>query len=152
LGLGPVAPGGWQVDLPEAECFMYFVAHLHQLFGRGKSLYVEGLGLDEDVLALYQAHPFDQPRTVAPVLRGPGVLRLHAALGGGLARPMNRLAARKTFAQMGEVMLVYDSDQVWLDGRALGERRVCLSGDLSAAQVARFAGGPLRGNVTRLEA
>jgi len=152
LGLGPVAPGGWQVDLPEAECFMYFVAHLNQLFGRGKTLYVEGQGLDEEVLELYRAHPAAAPRTVAPVLRSPSTQRVHAALGGNLARPMNRLAARKTFAQMGEVMLVYDADQVWLDGRALGERRVRLSGDVSEAQLRRFAGGLLRGIVTRLEA
>jgi hypothetical protein len=152
LGLGPVAPGGWQLDLPEAECFMYFVAHLHQCLGRGKTLYVEGLGLDPEVLALYQAHPADTPRAVAPVLRNPSAQRMHVALGGALAKAMNHLAARKTFTQMGEVMLVYDADQVWLDGRALAERRIFLSGGFSEAQVRRFAGGLLRGVVTRLEA
>ncbi|HXB97841.1 MAG TPA: hypothetical protein VNZ54_07280 [bacterium] len=152
LGLGPVAPGGWRVDLPEAECFMYFVAHLNRLFGRGRTLYVEGLHLDPEVLELYLSHPAEDPRPVAPVLRHPGASRLHVALGGGLAKPMNRLAARKTFAQMGEVMLVYGPDQVWLDGRALGERRVDLSGEVGEPELRRFAGGLMRGIVTRLEA
>jgi hypothetical protein len=147
-----VAPGGWQLDLPQAECFMYFVAHLHQCFGRGKTLYVEGVGLDEEVRSLYLGHAAPDPRPAAPVLRNPAAQRLHVALGGGLAKAMNHLAARKTFAQMGEVMLVYDAARVWLDGRALGERRVVLSGELTEAQVRRFAGGLLRGVVTRLEA
>jgi hypothetical protein len=146
-----VEPGGWQVDLPDAECFMYFVAHLHQLFGQGRTLYVEGR-LDDEVLALYQQHPAPDPRAVSPVLRHPSTQRLHVAMGMGLSRPMNRLAARKTFAAMGEVMLVYSPERVWMDGRSLSERRVQFSGELGEAALRRFAGGLLRGVVTRLEA
>ena len=151
LGLGPVAPGGWQVDLPDAECFMYFVAHLHQLFGRGYTLYVEGRELAPDVLALYQAHAAETREAVQPIYRNPATTRLHVDLGSSLSRAMNRLAACRTYAQMGEAMLVYGQGKVWLDGRHLGERRVLLDAALSEAQVRRFAGGLLRGQVSRLE-
>jgi hypothetical protein len=148
-GLGSVGPGAWLVDLPQAECFMYFVAHLHQLFGRGHTLYVEGLELADDVLSLYQAHPSGAREAVLPILRNPAAVRLHVSLGPGLSRPMNRLAACRTFAQMGEAMLVYQGGKVWLDGRSLGERRVLLDGALTEAQVRRFAGGLLRGQISR---
>ena len=148
-GLGTVGPDAWQVDLADAECFLYFVAHLHQLFPRDRTLYVEGRDLAPDVLALYQAHPAVDRQAVLPILRNPSTQRLHVALGGGLGRAMNRLAACRTYAQMGEAMLVYGAGKVWLDGRQLGERRVLLDGGLSEAQVRRFAAGRLRGELSR---
>lgn len=140
----------WRVDMPEAECFMYFVSHLHQLFGKGHTLYVEGRDLAPEALELYRAHAELQPSPMAPVLRNPATLRLHVALGG-LGRAMNPLAACKTYAQMGEVMSVYKDGTVWLDGSRLSERVIRLNGGLSEAQVRRFAGGPLRGAVQRVE-
>lgn len=140
----------WRLDMPNAECFMYFVAHLNQLFGKGHTLYVEGRELDEEVLALYREHAALTPVKVTPVLRNPATTRLHVALGG-LGKAMNHLAACKTFAQMGEVMLVYKDGEVWLDGSRLSERVIRLSGELSEAQVRKFAGGLLRGEVQRVE-
>jgi hypothetical protein len=150
-GLAGLGPEAWQVDLPQAECFLYFVAHLHQLFGRGHTLYVEGRELAPDVLALYQAHPAEAV-AVLPIFRNPATARLHVALGSGLGRAMNRLAACRTYAEMGEAMLVYGAGKVWMDGRHLGERRVLLDAGLSEAQVRRFAGGLLRGQVSRPDA
>lgn len=140
----------WRVAMPEAECFMYFVAHLQRLFGRGHTLYVEGRELAPDVAALYRAHAAPDPARVAPVLRNPAAARLHVALGG-LGKELNHLAARRTYAQMGEVMLVYKDGEVLLDGSRLGERLIRLSGGLGEAAVRRFAGGPLRGEVQWVE-
>lgn len=149
LGFDASAPH-WRIEMPQAECFMYFVAHLHQLFGKGYTLYVEGRGLDAEVLALYRRHAALAPAKVTPILRNPATQRLHVSLGG-LGKAMNHLAARKTFAQMGEVMLVYKDAEVWLDGSRLSERLVNLAENLSPAQVRRFAGGHLRGAVQRVE-
>ena len=140
----------WQVSMPDAECFMYLVAHMNRLFGKGYTLYVEGLELDAEAMALYQAHSADEALKITPVLRNPAAQRLHIALGSGLAKTMNRLASCKTYAQMGEVMLVYKGPQVWMDGSRLGERVVRLHGDLSEPQVRRFAGSFLRGTVARV--
>lgn len=140
----------WRVDMPDAECFMYFVAHLNRLFGRGHTLYVEGRDLDPEVLDLYRRHAEPSATKVAPILRNPATLRLHVALGG-LGKAMNHLAACKTFGQMGEVMLVYKDGDVWLDGSRLAERAIRLAGKLGEAQVRKFAGGYLRGRVQRVE-
>ncbi len=149
LGFDAGAPH-WRIDMPDAECFMYFVAHLNQLFGKGYTLYVEGVGLDAEVLALYGAHAAAAVTKVTPILRNPKAQRLHVALGG-LGKAMNHLAACKTFAQMGEVMLVYKDGEAWLDGTRLSERVLRLNGQLSEAQVRKFAGGLLRGQVQRVE-
>lgn len=140
----------WRIDMPDAECFMYFVAHMNQLFGQGYTLYVEGRDLDAEVLALYQQHAAPAPLKITPILRNPATQRLHVSLGR-LGKAMNHLAACKTFAQMGELMLVYDAQGVWLDGSRLSERVLRLSGELSAAQVQKFAGGLLRGQVQQVE-
>lgn len=140
----------WRIEMPNAECFMYFVAHLNQLFGKGHTLYVEGRELDADVLALYAEHAALTPVKVAPVLRNPATSRLHVSLGG-LGKAMNHLAACKTFSQMGEVMSVYKDGQVCLDGSRLSERVIRLSGQLSEAKVTKFAGGLLRGQVQWVE-
>jgi hypothetical protein len=140
----------WRLDMPDAECFMYFVAHMHQLFGKGYTLYVEGRDLDPEVLALYRQHAALTPVKVTPVLRNPATIRLHVSLGG-LGKAMNHLAACKTFSQMGEVMSVYKDGTLWLDGSRLSERIIRLSGELKEAQVRKFAGGYLRGEVQRVD-
>jgi hypothetical protein len=140
----------WRMEMPNAECFMYFVAHLNRLFGTGHTLYIEGRELDEEVLALYREHAALTPVKMTPVLRNPATARLHVALGG-LGKAMNHLAACKTFAQMGEVMSVYGDGIVWLDGSRLSERIIRLSGELREAKVRAFAGGYLRGDVQRVE-
>ena len=161
-GLAGVGPDAWQVDLPEAECFMYFVAHLHQLFGRGHTLYVEGRELAPDVLQLYQAHPSEAREGVLPVFRNPATSRLHVALGSGLSRAMNRLAACRTYAQMGEAMLVYAGGKVanferveWIvqpdpataSASSLRENRIALrlsSDQRPNGQCAGFSDGPIQ--------
>lgn len=140
----------WRVDMPDAECFMYFVAHTHQLFGKGYTLYVEGKDLAPDVLALYQQHAAPAPAKVTPILRNPATQRLHVALGS-LGKAMNHLAACRTYAEMGEVMSVYKDGQVWLDGCRLSERVLRLSGELPEGAVKKFAGGLLRGQVQWVE-
>lgn len=139
----------WRLSMPEAECYMYLVAHLHQCFGSGYQCYIEGPGLDPEVLALYQSHASQSPGLLQPVLKEKSVQRLHVDLGPALARSMNRLAACKTFVQMGEVLMVYQDQTVWMDGSRLDERLVRLHGSLKESQIKRFASGPLRGRWER---
>jgi hypothetical protein len=141
----------WRVDMPEAECFMYFVAAMTALFGRGHTLYVEGRDLAPDVQALYQSLAAPRPwPQVAPVLRHPAAVRLQVCMDD-LGRPMKRLAACRTFREMGEVMLVHKDGEVLLDGTRLSERSIRLSGRLDAKALRRFAGGALRGTVQWVE-
>ena len=98
--------------------------------------------------ALYLAQAAPVPQLVRPLDRHSAARRFHVALGGRLTRRLNELAARKTYLQIGESMLVIrPGGQVALDGSRLGERLVLLAGDLPEAAVRRFAGGPLRGQV-----
>lgn len=146
--LGPSlgANGHWRVDMPDAECFLYFIAGMQRLFGSGHVLVVEGPSLATEVRALYEAHSADG--ALSPEGRRPGGGSYRVAMGGGLTRALNRLAARKTYAEIGERMLVYAPDGVLLlDGSRLGEHLVRLSDRLSQAKVHRFASGPLRGRV-----
>jgi hypothetical protein len=151
LGLGVMGGPHWLVSMPDAECFMYFIAHLQKLFGQGYTLYVEGRALDPDVCALYKSNPAAAPEKVTPLDRHPATQRLHMAMGPGLSKALNHLAACKTYAQVGEAMLVYKDGTVWMDGRRLGERVIKLSGELSESKVRDFAGGLLRGHVQWLE-
>ena len=151
LGLSFDASAHWQVAMPGAECFMYFVANLHRLFGKGYVLYVEGRQLDADVLALYQEQAARSIEKVAVFDRKPATQRLHVAMGPALQKRMNSLAASKTYAEMGEAMLVYKEGQVWMDGSRLGERLIRLSPDLRETQVRTFASGLLRGQVDWVE-
>jgi hypothetical protein len=136
--------------MPDAECFMYFVAQMQRLFGAGHTLYVEGADLDPEVADLYRRFARPEPLRLAPLDRVAPRMGFHVLLGGGLTRPLNALAARKTYAQIGERMLVYDdSPRVLMDGSRLGERLVLLSGTLREADVRRFAGGRLRGDLSQ---
>ena len=88
---------------------------------------------------------------VAVFDRNPATQRLHVAMGPALQKRMNSLAASKTYAEMGEAMLVYKEGQVWMDGSRLGERLIRLNPGLREAQVRQFASGLLRGQVDWVE-
>lgn len=151
-GLAFGASPAWLIRMPQAECFAFFVAHLQRLFGRGNVLYVEGRGLDEEVAELYRRQSAATPLAVRPLDRHPAVRRFHVAMGPGLTKPLNELATRKTFAQIGEALLVYDlQGTVWMDASRLAERRVLLSGEISEQAVRRFAGGRLHGELEWVE-
>ena len=141
----------WQLDMPNAECFMYFIANLNRLFGKGFTLYVEGRALDAEVVALYRECAAPAPEKVTPLDRNPATQRLHVAMGPGLSKRLNHLAACKTYAEVGEALLVYQDGKVWMDGRRLGERVIKLSGDLSEADVKKFGSGLLRAEIKRVE-
>jgi hypothetical protein len=147
LGLSFGDDAYWQLSMPDAECFMYFVANLNRLFGKGYTLYVEGRQLDPEVVALYQSQAAPNPEKVTPMDRNPATQRLHVAMGSGLSKKMNHLAACKTYAEMGEAMLVYKDGKVWMDGRRLGERVIKMSGELSEADVRKFGSGLLRSEI-----
>jgi hypothetical protein len=151
LGLSFGETSYWQLSMPNAECFMYFVAHLNRLFGKGYTLYVEGRGLDTEVAALYRDQAAPAPEKVSPLDRNPATQRLHVAMGPGLGKRMNHLAACKTYAEMGEAMLVYKDSRVWMDGRRLGERMIKLSGELPEAEIRQFASGYLRASIEWVE-
>lgn len=148
LGLAFDEEAHWRLAMPQAECFMYFVAQMQRLFGPGHTLYVEGRGLDPEVAGLYAALERSDPPAVAALSRGAGGRRYHVSMGGRLTRALNELAARKTYAQVGERMLVYDdTPKVLMDASRLGERLVRLSGTLPEADVRRFAAGKLHGEL-----
>ena len=152
LGLSFGESAYWQVSMPDAECFMYFVAQLQRLFGEGYTLYVESRKPDMEVQTLYQQQANPQPQKVTPFGRNTSTARFHVRMGSSLSKRLNALAATKTYAAVGEAMLVYDdAGKVWMDGRRLGERIIKLSGDLPEAEVRRFASGPLRGEVSWME-
>lgn len=141
----------WQLDMPNAECFMYFIANLNRLFGKGFTLYVEGRDLDVEVLSLYDECAAPAPEKMTPLDRNPATLRRHVAMGPSLSKRLNALAACKTYAQVGEAMMVYKDGKVWMDGKRLGERVVKLSGDLGEAEIRKFGGGLLRADVKWVE-
>jgi hypothetical protein len=152
LGLAFNEQRYWRVSMPEAECFMYFIAGMQRLFGPGHTLYAEGRDIDDEVAALYldQAEPI--PRPVTTMDRHSRCRRFHVRMGSGLSRRLNLLAARKTYAQIGERLQVYDATPaVRLDGCRLDERIVRISGSMPEPAVRRFAGGPLRGLVEWVE-
>jgi hypothetical protein len=138
--------------MPDAECFLYFIAQMQRLFGDGDVLYVEGRAIAAEVEALYLAHAASQPIWVPALDRHSQCRRFHVALGGRLTRSLNALAARKTYQELGEAMLVYGPQgDLKMDGSRLGERILRLSGDLPEVKVRRFAAGPLRGEVEWVE-
>lgn len=142
----------WRVSMPDAECFMYFVAQMQRLFGQGHTLHVEGRAIDDEVAALYleEAEPFPRPMPVMD--RHSHCRRFTVRMGSGLSRRLNALAARKTYAQIGERMLVYDAvPALRMDASRLGERVVRISGAVGEGAVRRFASGPLRGHVEWVE-
>jgi hypothetical protein len=152
LGLSFAAERYWRVSMPDAECFMYFMAQMQRLFGQGHTLYVEGRAIDDEVAALYleESEPF--PRPIGMMDRHSHCRRFHVRMGSGLSRRLNALAARKTYAQIGERMLVYDAvPELRMDGSRLGERIVRISGAVGESSVRRFAAGPLRGHVEWVE-
>jgi hypothetical protein len=142
----------WRVDMRDGECFMYFIAQMQRLFGRGHVLYVEGRSIDSEVEALYVREAEPEPRAMAPMDRHSRCRRFHVAMGAGLSRPLNLLAARRTYAQICDSLSVYDAHaRVLLDGSRVGERIVRLSGAVNEAALRRFAGGYLRGRVEWVE-
>ncbi|HTB23054.1 MAG TPA: hypothetical protein VK914_10135 [bacterium] len=151
--LGPDFDGPhWRVSMPDAECFMYFIAQTQRLFGEGSTLYVEGRGVAEEVAALYLACADPDPRPIAAMDLHSLCRRFHVRMGPRLSRRLNLLAARKTYAEVGERMLVYDAERgLLLDGSRLGERIVRISGSLGEGDLRRFASGPLRGLVEWVE-
>lgn len=152
LGLSFGEDAYWQVFMPDAECFMYFIAQLQRLFGPGHTLYVESRQPDPEVQALYQQQAQPKPQKVTPFSRNTSTARFHVQMGPALSKRLNALAACKTYAQVGEAMLVYDdAGKVWMDGRRLGERVIKLSGDIPEAQIRQFASGPLRGELSWME-
>jgi len=152
LGLGFADSSYWRVSMPDADCFMYFIARMQRLIGAGPILYVEGGAIDDEVAELYALHAQAHPRRVAPMDRHSKLRAFHVGMGPAFSRPLNALAARKTYAQIGERMLVYAADgRVLLDGSRLGERVVRLSGSIQESAVRRFASGPLHGMVEWVE-
>lgn len=131
--------------MPDAECFMFLVAQLQRLFRDGGILVAEGGAIAPDVAALYLANPAPAALSVPGRPRG---TRYRVALGPRLTRPLNDLASRRTYAELGERLFVYSPEGALLfDGGRLDERVARVSAAVPEAEVRRFAGGRLRGLV-----
>ena len=138
LGISFNEESYWRVDMAEAECFMYFVAGLRQLFGDGHILYVEGTEMDPELEAFYREHAAPQPSAVQRLLRHPKAKAFHMLLDSQSHKGLARFATCKTFAQICDAMLVYKDGKVLMDGSRIGERVALFSGELPESKLKKF--------------
>jgi hypothetical protein len=136
--------------MPEAECFMYFIAGLRQLFGDSESLYIEGTGFDPEVEAWLKEQSIAGPK-VTPLLRHPKSRHYLIPLSSAQHRELSRFAACKTYAETAEALLVLSGEKVLMDGRRLGERIVLVSGGVSEAKLKKFCMGKLHASYLWVE-
>jgi hypothetical protein len=140
LGISFSEEAYWRVDMAEADCFMYFIAGLRQLFGDGDTLYIEGSALDPEVEAFYRSLPAPTSPAVQRLLRHPRARAYRMPLSKDFHKALSQFATSKTFAGICDALLVYRDNQVLMDGSRLGERIVLFSGSLPESKVKKFAG------------
>jgi len=151
LGLSFQDSDYWKVDMQDAECFMYFVAGLRQVFGDGDTLYIEGTQLDPEVAAFYDSLPRLQTPQIMQLLRRPSAKRVHIPLSRENHKRLSTLATCKTFAGICDAVLVYGGGKVLMDGSRLGDRRVLFSGDIPEPKIRKFCATKVHGSYEWVE-
>ena len=141
----------WRVDMAEADCFMYFIAGLRQVFGDADTLYIEGSALDPEVEAFYKAIPAQNSPAIQRLLRHPRARAYRVPLTKAFHKALSQFATSKTFAGLCDAMLVYRDNQVLMDGSRLGERIVLFSGAIPESKVKKFAALRVNGNYEWVE-
>jgi hypothetical protein len=137
--------------MPEAECFMYFIAGLGQVLEFGSTLYIEGTDFDPEIEAFYREHAAPEITQVMPLLRHPRRRAYHLVWGRQEHATLARFASSKTYAQVGLAMLSYREQEIRMDASRLGERRVLFSESLSESQLKKFCAGKLHGSYRWVE-
>ena len=136
LGLSFQETAYWRVDMAQAECFMYFIAGLRQVFGDGNILYIEGTELDPEIEEFYQAHAAAHPASIQRLLRRSKAH--HVLLNGPAHKVLARFATCKTYPQICDAMLIYRDGAVLMDGSRIGERVALFSGEIPESKIKKF--------------
>lgn len=144
----------WKLEMPDAECFMYFIGSLRQIFGNEDVLVMEGLDFSPEVEKFYQeaqsklqAQLSSLP-AVSAMLRHPKARAYQIPLTRENHEKLTRFAAQKTFAELCDAMLIYrmgEAPEVLMDGRQIGERCALFAPQIKEAALKRFSGGKIRG-------
>jgi hypothetical protein len=141
----------WLVNMDHAECFMFFVAGLRQVFGDADTLYVEGLDLDQEVEAVYKRFQLPSSTPVMRHLRHPKARVYHVPLSRQAHAELSRLATCKTFAEICDVLMVHRDGRILMDGSRIGDRVVRFSPEIPEAKIKKFASTRLRGSYEWVE-
>lgn len=136
LGISFQETAYWQVDMAQAECFMYFIAGLRQVFGDGNILYIEGTELDPEIEDFYRKHAAPEPATVQRLLRQSKVY--HVLLNSQSHKVLAQFATCKTYAQICDALLIYKNGKVLMDGSRIGERVALFSGEISESKIKKI--------------
>jgi hypothetical protein len=151
LGISFNDSGYWRVDMAEAECFMFFIAGLRQVFGDADTLYVEGTRFDPEVEAFYRGLKLPQTPPLMRLLRHPRIRAYRIPLNRACHKTLSQFAAQKTFAELCEALAVYRENKVLLDGSRIGERIALFSGEIAESKIKKFASTRVRGTYEWLE-
>src|SRR5260221_14418349 len=100
LGLSFQESSYWQVDMADAECFMFFIAGLRQVFGDDAVLYVEGTELDRELEAFYRQYSVPKPAAVQRLIRHPKAKFYHVGLSKEAHKTLSNFATCKTYAEI----------------------------------------------------
>lgn len=145
LGLSFSESSYWRVDMADAECFMYFIAGLRQVFGEGDTLYIEGTDLDPEVEAFYQGSAASSPAKMMRLSRHPKARAYHIPISKAPHKTLSQFATCKTFGQICDALMVYRGDQVLMDGSRIGERVALFSGEIPESKIKKIASTRVKG-------
>jgi hypothetical protein len=151
LGLSFNESSYWKVSMAEAECFMYFVAALRQVFSDSDVLYLEGTELDPEMESFYLAHEALSQSPVQRLLRHPKAKLFHVSLAKEAHKALSQFATCKTFAQICDAMMVYGGGKILMDGSRIGERIALFSGEIPEPKIKKFCATKVHGDYEWVE-
>jgi hypothetical protein len=151
LGISFSESSYWRVDMAEAECFMFFIAGLRQVFEKGDTLYIEGMSFDPEVEAFYRGFPAPGSPKIQRLLRHPKARAYHVPLDKEPHKILSRFATCKTFGEISEALLVYRAGKVLMDGSRIGERIALFSGDIPEPKIKKFTATRVNGSYEWVE-
>lgn len=146
LGISFNENGYWRVDMADAECFMYFIAGLRQVFKDEDVLYIEGTQLDPEVEEFYKGLVSAKSPQIMRLLRHPRARAYHIPLKKEYHKTLSRFATSKTFSGICDALLVYRGDTVIMDGSRIGERVVLISSIIPESSIKKFSATRLHGS------
>lgn len=141
----------WQVDMDNAECFMYFIAGLRQVFQKGEVLYIEGTKIDKELEELYKRFQPEQPQAIMRLMRHPKAKAWHLPLEKEAHKELSQFATCRTFEDICDALLVYNSEKVLMDGSRIGERVALFSGDIPEPLIKKFCATRVNGSYEWVE-
>ena len=151
LGLSFNESAYWRVDMAEAECFMFFIAGLRQVFGDADTLYIEASKLDPEVAAFYEGFPKPLKPHIMRLSRRPQAKSFHIPLSKAAHKTLSQFSTCKTFAEICDALLVYRGEKIMLDGSRIGERVALFSGELPESRIKKFTQTRVNGSYEWVE-